>query len=153
MFCGNTAGEFIPPMVVHKSEQCHENPTKGDYNNTVYDCITNRWFDFRMFQTWFFKKFRKHQEKEVVLIGDNLGSHFSLEVINPCVENNIFICLPPNTTHFCQPLRVAAFHSAKIEWKDILDTSRHVSRRKDKRHISLNALKVDAEAKTIKFNC
>ena len=153
MLCGNTAGEFIPPMVVYKSEHCSENWTTGDYNNTVYDCTTNRWFDFRMFQTWFFKQFRKHQEKQVVLIGDNLGSHFTSKVINPCVENNIiFICLPPNTTHLCQPLGVAVFHSAKIEWKDILDTSRHVSRRKDKRRISLNALKVDAEAKTIKFN-
>ena len=136
MFCGSAAGEFIPPMVVYKSEHCYENWTIGGCNNTVYDCTTNGWFDSRTFQTWFFKQFipsiRKHQGKQVVLIGDNLGSHFSPKVINACVENNIiFICLPPNTTHLCQPLDVAVFRSAKIEWKDILDTWRRESRRKD----------------------
>ena len=112
MFCGNATGEFIPPMVVYKSEYCYENWTTGDYNN--------RWFDSRMFETWFFKQFipsiRKHQRKQVVLIGDNLGSHFSPKVIDACVQNDIiFICLPPNTTHLCQPLNVAVFRSAKIE--------------------------------------
>ena len=81
MLCGTAAGEFIPPMVVYKSEHCYENWTIGGYNNMVYDCTTNRWFDSRTFQTWFFKQFipsiRKHQGKQVVLIGDNLGSHFS----------------------------------------------------------------------------
>ena len=136
MFCGNAAGEFIPPMAVYNSEHCYENWTTGGYNSTVYGCATNGWFDSRTFQTWFFKQFipsiRKHQGKQVVLIGDNLGSHFSPKVINACVENNIiFICLPPNTTHLCQPLDVAVFRSAKIEWKDILDTWRRESRRKD----------------------
>ena len=48
----------------------------------------------------FIPSIRKHQGKQVVMIGDNLGSHFSPKVIGTCVENNIiFICLPPNTTH------------------------------------------------------
>ena len=101
----------------------------------VYDCMANGWFDWRMFETWFFKQFilsiRKHQGKQVVLIGDNLGSHFSPKVIDALQNDIIFICLPPNTTHSCQPLNVTVFCSAKIEWKDILDTWRCKSRRKD----------------------
>ena len=42
----------------------------------------------------------------------------------------IFICHPPNATHLCQPLDVAAFRPAKFEWKGILDTWRWESRRK-----------------------
>ena len=57
MFCGNAAGEFIPPMVVYKPEHCYENWTTGRYNNTVYDCTTNGWFDSCMFETWFFSLF------------------------------------------------------------------------------------------------
>ena len=153
MFCGNAAGQFIPPMVIYKSEHCYENWATGGYNNTVYDCTANGWFDWRMFETWFFKQFilsiRKHQEKQVVLIGDNLGSHFSPKVIDACVQNDIiFICLPPNTTHSCQPLNVTVFCSAKIEWKDIL-----VEGQSFKRLISLNAMKVNAKVETSKFNC
>ena len=45
-----------------------------------------------------------------VLIGANLGSHFSNKVLQYCDENVIrFLCLPPNLTHFCQPLDVAVF--------------------------------------------
>ena len=127
MFCGNAAGEFIPPMVVYKSKHCYENWTTGGYNNTVYDCTVNGWFDSHTFETWFSKQFipsiRKHQGKQVVLIGDNLGPHFSQKVIDACVQNDfIFIRLPSNTTHLCQPLDVAVFRSAKIEQEDILDT-------------------------------
>ena len=41
----------------------------------------------------------------IVLIGDNLGSHFPIKVLQYCDENEIyFLCLPPNSTHLCQPL-------------------------------------------------
>ena len=118
------------------NQNTYENWTTGDYNNTVYDCMTYRWFDLHTFETWFFKQFilsiRKHQGKQVVLIGNDLGSHFSPKVIDACVQNDIiFICLPPNTTHLCQRLDAAVFRSAKIEWKDILDTWRCEARRKD----------------------
>ena len=64
----------------------------------------------------------------IVLIGDNLGSHFSKKVLQYCDENEIrFLCLPPNSTHFCQPLDVAVFRPAKAEWRDILDNWRKES--------------------------
>ena len=45
-----------------------------------------------------------------VLIGDNLGCHFSPEVIKANKGNNkTFITLPPNCTHLCQPLDVSVF--------------------------------------------
>ena len=65
----------------------------------------------------------ENRNGRVVLIGDNLGSHFSPSVIQECVNRDIyFICLPPNVTHLCQPLDVAVFRPTKIELKDILDT-------------------------------
>ena len=147
-------------MVVYKSEHCYENWTTGGYNNTVYDCTTNEWFYLCTFETWFFKQFipsiRKHQGKQVVLIGDNLGFHFSPKVINAYVENKItFICLPPNTTHLCQPLNVACFslckNRAETRFRH-LETRVKKKGQSSKRSTSLNASKVDAKAKTIKFN-
>ena len=55
------------------------------------------------------------------LIGDNLSSHFSADVLEKCKENDIlFICLPPNATHLCQPLDVALFAPMKRKWREIL---------------------------------
>ena len=66
-----------------------------------------------------------------VLIGDNLGSHFSAKAIEACKTNHVlFICLLPNSTHLCQPLDVAVFRALKVEWKDILDTWRRESKSK-----------------------
>ena len=66
-----------------------------------------------------------------VLICDNLGSHFSTNVIKAYRTNNIlFICLPPNSTHLCQPLDVAVSRALKVEWKDIFNTWRHKSKSK-----------------------
>ena len=83
---------------------------------------------------WFFKQFLPvalRMPGKKVLISDNLGSHFYAKVIEACKTNDIlFICLPPNSTHLCQPLDVAVFRPLKVEWKDILDTWRRKSKSK-----------------------
>ena len=81
--------------------------------------------DPRPFEVWFFKQFlhliEEHLKGPTVLIGDNLGSHFSTSVIQECMARDIFfIYLSPNTTHLCQLLDVAVFRNAKVSWKDIL---------------------------------
>ena len=136
MFCGNAAGEYVPPMVVYKAQNLYESWTQGGPNNTVYAVTPSGWFDAATFETWFFKQFlpaTQHQrDGPIALIGDNLGAHFSPGVIEECIENKvIFLCLVPNSTHLTQPLDVAVFRPLKIEWRDILDTWRRDSRRKE----------------------
>ena len=70
--------------------------------NAMYDCMKSGRFDGWAFKKWFFDVFVKHLEGEspFTLIGDNLGLHFSEEVIKVCIEKNIqFITLVPNSTH------------------------------------------------------
>ena len=126
MFAGSAAGEFLPPMVVYKSENVFENWVKNGPVGSIYDATKSGWFDMRTFDLWIFKQFLPVASRMLgrkVLIGDNLGSHFSAKVIETCKTNVIlFICLPPNSTRLCQPLDVAVFRPLKVEWKDILDT-------------------------------
>lgn len=64
---------------------------------------------------------RDSEEGPAALIGDNLASHLSLDVVQLCHQYNIkFICLPPNATHIAQPLDVAVFGPLKRIWRKIL---------------------------------
>ena len=132
MFAGNAIGEYLPPMVVYKAQNLYRGWTEGGPHNAVYDVTKNGWFDSRTFEIWFFKVFLPVAQSKVgtkVLIGDNLGSHFSQNVVHTTLENNIkFLTLPPNATHLCQPLDVAVFRGLKQSWRKTLEKWRIESR-------------------------
>lgn len=76
-----------------------------------------------MFIPFIKKKKLNAGDSKVVLIGDNLSSHFTEEVLAACGENNVlFICIPPNSTHLAQPLDVAFYGPLKRYWRAILDS-------------------------------
>ena len=70
----------------------------------------------------FVEKIILFKEEVKALIGDNLGSHLSLTVMEQCREHNIrFIFLPANSTHLTQPLDVAVFAPMKGHWRSQLN--------------------------------
>ncbi len=106
----------------YKSKDIYKNWTTGGPVGTVYDSSSSGWFDEALFKKWFFQVFIP-QDGTKVLVGDNLGFHFSIEVIEACEEHEISFCtFPPNSTHLCQPLDVAVFCPAKKVWQEILDS-------------------------------
>ena len=124
MFCGSADGDYLPPMVVYKSENVYEGWISAGPVGAVYDCTKSGWFDARTFNKWFFNVFLpfvSNLNGPVALIGDNLGSHFTSEVIAATLTHNIkFITLLPNSTHLCQPLDIAVFRTLKSNWRNIL---------------------------------
>ena len=131
MFAGSADGVMLPPYVVYKSS----NKT-GTVNpkwmegyqppHAQYDTSESGWFKMKQFERWFqiivLPWANKSPDKRKLVIGDNLSAHFSPKVFELCRENNIsFKCLPPNTTHFLQPLDVAVFSPLKRQWRVILD--------------------------------
>ena len=125
MFCGSAAGNVLPPYVVYKSDHLWDLWTQGGLKGARYNRSKSGWFDAVTFQDWFHKLFvpyAKRLGQRVVLIGDNLASHFSDGVLRAAQENNIsFVCLPKNSTHLCQPLDVAFYRPLKMKWRAILD--------------------------------
>ena len=77
-----------------------------------------------VFEDWFEKLFLPEVRRipgTKVLIGDNLASHISTNVIELCRLNDVeFVCLPPNSTHVLQPLDVAVYGPLKNLWRKIL---------------------------------
>lgn len=124
MFSGSAAGELLPPYVVYKSEQLWEHWMEGGPKNTKYNRSKSGWFDATIFKDWFINHFipcTRNLDGEIVLLGDNLSSHFSVDVVEAAVQNKIrFACFPPNSTHLLQPLDVAFFGPLKKTWRAIL---------------------------------
>nr|CAH7712405.1 unnamed protein product [Callosobruchus chinensis] len=141
MMCGSASGMLLPPYIIYKSErmwlQWTENGPKGSpccnkrccalgarYNRTEHG-----WMDAQTFTDWFTSAFLPHAkelEGRKVLLGDNLSSHFTNEVLQLCRENNIdFVCLPKNSTHLTQPLDVGFFRAFKTAWRSTLSKWKH----------------------------
>lgn len=78
----------------------------------------------RVYEDWFNKTaypYLKSLPGKKVMIGDNLASHLSYNVIRKCEAANIaFILFPPNATDKLQPLDVAVFRSFKLAWRKVL---------------------------------
>ena len=124
MFCGNAAGKLLPPMVVYKAKFVHDGWVNGGPKGSVFDCTDSGLFDGRTFKKWFMKVFIPNLKGDgpFAVIGNSLGSHFSDEVINICLERNIcFITLVQKSMHLCQPLDFAVFGPMKRSWRSLLN--------------------------------
>ena len=102
-------GATIPIYVVYKSKHMWDSWVSGGPVGTRYNRMNSGWFDAVTFHDWFvniaFPEL-KRREGPKVMIGDNLASHLSLDIIQKCEENNIrFVFLPPNSTHLVQVIQ------------------------------------------------
>src|SRR5258705_4314148 len=66
---------------------------------TWYNRSHHGWCDSGIFQDWYLSCFLPHEKRlgrPTVLLGDNLSSHFTYDVLKSCEENNMrFVCLLP----------------------------------------------------------
>ncbi|XP_046684451.1 MFS-type transporter clz9-like [Homalodisca vitripennis] len=124
MFAASGDGTILPPYVVYKAQHLYDSWREGGPANSGYNRTKSGWFDSFCFSDWvetvalpYFRQF----DSVKYLIGDNLSSHLSLDVIKKCNESKVkFIFLPSNSTHITQPLDVAFFRPLKISWRAIL---------------------------------
>lgn len=124
MFSCTASGVMLPPYVCYKSENLYDSWKLGGPSGSRYNRTKSGWFDGHVFQDWFNTIALPYFENECtvdakkVMIGDNLASHVSSDVLALCRANNIrFILLPPNATHLCQPLDVSVFRPIKEAWR------------------------------------
>lgn len=136
MFSGTAAGQLLPIYVVYKADNLWDTWLEGGPEDTRYNRSKSGWFDGACFEDWFLKvivPFAKSKPGRKIVVGDNLSSHFSANVLNTCEELNIaFVCLPPKTTHLLQPLDVAFYAPLKKYWRAILTQWKKIEGRKHK---------------------
>lgn len=124
MFCGNAAGEALPPYIIFQSKYLdstwtENGPIGAGYNSSKTGCI-----DSVTFEDWFLTHilpvFKKKKGRKI-MIGDYLASHISRKVMEKCEKYRIsFICLPMNSTHILQPLNFVYYQPLKLIWQELL---------------------------------
>ena len=134
MFCGSASGQDLPPYVEYKSEHLWDLWTQEGRGELVTIGASRVGLMPLHLQTGFRQflclKLDGFKEK-VVIIGDNLASHFSKSVISLTMVDNIsFVCLPKNATHLCQPFDVAFYRVLQIKWRQVLDKWKSSSSKK-----------------------
>ena len=80
--------------------------------------------DGELFHEWFQLHFLQYAlaVRPLLLLLDGHSSHYRLEfILEASTQGVIVFCLPPNTTHVCQPLDVTPFNSLKVHWNNVCD--------------------------------
>lgn len=110
MMCGSASGVLLPVYVVYKSENLYDTWTQGGpkgapccnerccRGGTLYNRTQHGWFDSVVFTDWFKKVLLPHAKNlpgTKIMIGDNLSSHFTSEVLQLCEENDK-VCVYPS---------------------------------------------------------
>ena len=123
---------MLLPTVVYKAKHVYQNWTGGPAGSSFLSSDSG-WFNSHTFSLWFTESFFPSiadREGKILLLGDNLGSHFNAGLVCLAKEKNVFFAmLPPNATHLLQPLDVAVFAPMKSQWRRVLKEYRVESRR------------------------
>lgn len=106
---------MLPPYVVYKATHLYDSWIQYDPEGTRYNRSTSGWFDGTTFEDWvqnMVVPYFKDLPGRKCLIGDNLSSHLSADLMQTCKMHNIdFVLLPANSSHLTQPLDMAFFSS------------------------------------------
>ena len=99
-------GSSVPIYVVYKAKHMWSTWVEGGPEGAQYNRTASGWFDAATFHDWFIKialPELKKRDGRKVMIGDNLASHLSVDIVEKCEQNNIaFSFLPSNTTGLTQ---------------------------------------------------
>ena len=102
MFSGSASGDVLPAYVVYKSINMWDSWTTGGPPKTRYNNTPSGWFDMRCFEDWFkivIMPYRKKVSGRLIVIGDNLSSHHSVEVVELCKEITLILFVYQPTAH------------------------------------------------------
>lgn len=125
MMAASADGVMLPPYVVYKAAHLYNTWVGDGPKDARYNRSGSGWFDGEIFADWIKTiviPVLENRPGKKVLIGDNLSSHLSADLIRLCKEKNIhFVFLPTNSTHLTQPLDVAFFRPMKTVWRQIIE--------------------------------
>lgn len=119
--CGSATGQVIPPFIIFSGKQISPLWTENEVNGSRFAVSDNGWVDKELFNFWLTDHFLPNaaSRRPLLLLLDGHSSHFEPYSIQFAREHEVVIfCLPPHTTHECQPLDTSFFRSLKSHWQN-----------------------------------
>ena len=113
-------GNILPPFIIFAAKQLNPLWTRSEVSGTRYGVSDKGWVEQELFIYWL----KEHifvnavPQQPLLLLLDGHSSHFEPKSIQFAKDNDIIIfCLPPHTTHECQPLDCGLFGPLKRHWQ------------------------------------
>ncbi len=136
LFCGNAAGEYLPPYVIYKGSTSNMFDTwmNGGPPNTSYNLTKSGWMEYFVFEAWFksvlLPSVSEKPKPKVVLFDGHWSQLTHATAIQGKEKDVAIVCLPPHTSSALQPFDVGVYGPAKKVWYSILHQFYRESRQK-----------------------
>ena len=118
--CGSATGQILPPLIIYSAKKLNHPWMRDEIAGSRYGISDKGWVDHKLFYSWLKDHFLHNvvSHRPLLLLLDGHSSHFEPQSIEFAKEHDIVIfCLPPHTTHECQPLDVGLFGLLKRYWQ------------------------------------
>lgn len=118
--CGSATGQALPPFIIYAAKQINPLWTRGEVSGSRYAVSDKGWVDQELFNYWLKEHFLENavSHRPLLLLLDGHSSHFEPNTIEFAKKEGVIICcLPPHTTHECQPLDCSFFGALKTNWQ------------------------------------
>ena len=119
--CISASGSCIPPMIVLDRKTLPPYFVVSEVPSTIYGLSPRGWINQELFDGWFTNHFLRYTPlvRPLLLLLDGHSSHYCPDTIRLAAKEKVIIfALPPNTTHFSQPLDKGCFGPLKSHWKE-----------------------------------
>ena len=121
--CGSATGQAIPPFIIFAAKQLNELWTRDEVSGSRFAVSDSGWIDQELFFYWLRDHFMTNAvaARPLLLLLDGHSSHYEPASVRFAKENGIILfCLPPHTTHECQPLDCSLFGPLKVRWRQVV---------------------------------
>jgi hypothetical protein len=122
MFCGNAAGQMLPPYFVYPEPKPKGyNPLSGALEGADIAYTKKGWINNITFGKFIdhFDKF-SGQERPIVLLFDSVSSHIDPDIFLSAKAKGIDLYrIVPNAIHLMQPLDKGVFGPMKTKWHGV----------------------------------
>ena len=120
----SAVGNFVPPFLIFKGKRLSDDLKEGASAGCGFAMSETGWSNSLLFQEYLKKHFLKfvpkHEGSKVLVLYDGSSIHFSAELIDWALTQDIVLfVIPPHSSHLLQPLDIGCFSPLKKAYNSL----------------------------------